>query len=99
MAQSVVVGAGYSLSGAQRVGGGLNAHAMGDEINMNLTGDGSVTVSLMFLINGEKTYETVTVSGDNFSKKMPEGTTYVEFNIQSATEGAEYFRMEILQNS
>lgn len=98
MTQSVVVGAGFPLTSGQ-VGGGINAHTMGNQVVITPSGSGDVTISLMFLISGEKTYETITVNSDVYSQDMPANTTYIEFNIQSVALGAEYLRMEIWQNS
>lgn len=92
MAQ-VIVGAGFSVADSKS--GSMNTHEVGNEINMSLTGDGSVTVSSMFLVNGEKTYENITVDSTGYSQVPPDDTTYMEFNVQNVTPGAQYFRMEV----
>jgi len=48
MAQ-VIVGAGFSVADSKS--GRMNTHEVGNEIAMSLTGEGSVTVSLMCFIN------------------------------------------------
>jgi len=79
--------------------GGMNAHAVGDEISISVKGGGSVTLSLMFLINNEKTYQTIEVGDQPYLQPTPENTTYMELNIQSIGARAEYIQMEIWQNS
>jgi len=92
MAQ-VIVGAGFSVADSQS--GSMNTHEVGKEITMSLTGKGSVTVSGMFLVKGEKTYENITVDSTGYSKAPPNDTTYMEFNVQEVSTGAEYLRMEV----
>jgi len=49
----------------------------------------------MCLINGEKTYENITVDSNGYSQAPPNDTTYMEFNVQEVTAGAQYFSMEV----
>lgn len=101
MSQQVVAGASFILSNSQNYGS-INSTAMGDSFSMQVQqGTAEVTVSLMFLINGEKNYSTIIVNSTVHTQPIPAGTTYLEFGIQAATVTGDTvgFRINILQNS
>ena len=101
MSQSVVAGTGFQISNTQ-CSGGMNAHAMGNSFSMAVqTGEGEVTVSLMFQINGQKEYSTITVTNEVHNQAIPVGATYLEFNLQGGkiTSESAYFRIDIWKNA
>lgn len=101
MSQAVVVGANCSLSTSNSYGS-MYSHAMGDFYSMQVvTGEADVTVSLMFLIDGAKTYSTIVVNSTVHTQPIPVGSTYFEFNIQKAMVTGEnaLFNMQVFQNN
>ena len=101
MAQSVVFGATFQLSNSQHYGS-INSNVMGNSFSMGLlSGKASVTVSLMFLINGKKVHSSIIVNNTNQEQPIPSNATYLEFNIQEATVTGESasLRMDVWKNS
>lgn len=97
MSQRVLAGAGIKAHEGNG-GGGLYGFAVGDQLNVSLNGSGSIDISLMFHINGEKTYQNITVSNTTSITDFPEGTDYYEFNIQSVSAGVSYINMSVIEN-
>ncbi|CAG9297051.1 hypothetical protein [Celerinatantimonas diazotrophica] len=76
----------------------MYGYAVGDQLNVSLNGSGSIDISLMFSINGEKTYQNITVGDSTSITAFPEGTDYYEFNIQSISAGVSYINMAVIEN-
>jgi len=103
MAQSNILAVTFTLP-LSVDSGSFFTFDMGDLLELSLSGNavGSITSSLMFLINNTKTYQDVVVSNTSgtVSVNVPTGSTYFEFNIQKSTLNASsYLSVAMVKNS
>ena len=83
MSTTLLLGGNFPVSNSLTTHGQLASSAVGTSVEFSLIhGIGSVTVSVMLETDEKETYQNVVVTDEAQTVDIPDGTTYVEFNIQ-----------------
>ena len=80
--------------------GGLNTfqiYPINFSLNFSTDQTGSATLSVMFEVNGEKNYQTLTVPPTGTSLTPPANTTHMEIGIQKGTGVPSYLSISVTE--